>query len=260
MYPLKAETRLKTFCLLRSTQTCCYGPRPQFNQYLLVECSQPVKFERLAPVVVRGIFHVDAQPDQGFIYRMDSAEVEHVAGEVPEIDAVAAAKKAGLSVFPFSLLTDMKKAGRPASIPLELAALDGKTFVVNGFCVGRTGGKIPGIIIGKDWWDGVSQGTPPTLFNAIMALPLNASQVPPLWQMRIVMSGVVKVEKDPAKWPAQGIICLQNAVIGVPEGQHRLVVDSGPFLPLSLEFLIICLFIVFTIDWEHFFPRGSKKQ
>ena len=54
MYPLEAGSKIKEFCLLRSTQTCCYGPRPQFNQYLLVECRKPVSFERFAPIIVQG--------------------------------------------------------------------------------------------------------------------------------------------------------------------------------------------------------------
>src|SRR5439155_2673977 len=56
MYPLETGERVKTFCPLRSTQTCCYGPRPQYNQYLLVETKEPVSFERLAPVLVHGAF------------------------------------------------------------------------------------------------------------------------------------------------------------------------------------------------------------
>src|SRR5438552_1213718 len=44
MYPLESGEKVKSFCLLRSTQTCCYGPRPQFNQYILIESRTPVPF------------------------------------------------------------------------------------------------------------------------------------------------------------------------------------------------------------------------
>lgn len=70
MYPLESGKKISTFCLLRSTQTCCYGPRPQYNQYVLVEMDQPVRFERLRPVVVEGEFFVEPRPEEGYIYRM----------------------------------------------------------------------------------------------------------------------------------------------------------------------------------------------
>jgi len=38
MYPLESGREISTFCLLRSTQTCCYGPRPPA---LFVYCAQP---------------------------------------------------------------------------------------------------------------------------------------------------------------------------------------------------------------------------
>ena len=75
MYPLQSGSKLKTFCLLRSTQTCCYGARPQFNQYLLVEMKAPVLFERLKPVMVKGIFVVEPKIEEGYVYRMEGQAV-----------------------------------------------------------------------------------------------------------------------------------------------------------------------------------------
>jgi len=75
MYPLESGREISTFCLLRSTQTCCYGPRPQYNQYVLVEMEHAVRFERLRPVQVEGAFFIDPRPDEGFIYRMDGTKV-----------------------------------------------------------------------------------------------------------------------------------------------------------------------------------------
>ena len=71
MYPLQSGAQISAFCLLRSTQTCCYGPKPQYNQYVLVEMDHPVPFERLRPVEVAGTFHVEARPEDGYIYRME---------------------------------------------------------------------------------------------------------------------------------------------------------------------------------------------
>ena len=41
MYPLQEGKSIQYFCLLRTTQTCCYGPRPQYNQYVFVEMEKP---------------------------------------------------------------------------------------------------------------------------------------------------------------------------------------------------------------------------
>jgi hypothetical protein len=71
MYPLESGATVRTFCLLRITQTCCYGPRPQLNQYILVEMEKPVSFERMFPVLVRGACFVAPKPDEGYIYRLN---------------------------------------------------------------------------------------------------------------------------------------------------------------------------------------------
>lgn len=71
MYPLQEGANIQKFCLLRSTQTCCYGPRPQYNQYIFVEMGKLTQFRRLDPVSCVGVFRVDPSPDEGFIYRME---------------------------------------------------------------------------------------------------------------------------------------------------------------------------------------------
>lgn len=71
MYPLQSGSQINTFCLLRSTQTCCYGPKPQYNQFVLVEMDHQVPFERLRPVEVAGTFYVEPRPEDGYIYRME---------------------------------------------------------------------------------------------------------------------------------------------------------------------------------------------
>jgi hypothetical protein len=75
MYPLESGPKIKTFCLLRNTQTCCYGGRPQYNQYILVEMKDAVAFERSMPILVRGVFYVDPKPDEGYIYRLEGTSL-----------------------------------------------------------------------------------------------------------------------------------------------------------------------------------------
>jgi len=76
MFPLQQGASLEYFCLLRTTQTCCYGPRPQYNQYVFVEMKEPTTFHRLDPVSCAGTFHVDPTPEEGFIYRMEGLRCE----------------------------------------------------------------------------------------------------------------------------------------------------------------------------------------
>jgi len=81
MYPLQDGKELQYFCLLRSTQTCCYGPRPQYNQYVFVEMDNPTKFHRLDPVSCVGELFVEPTPEEGFIYRMEGQICEGVSSE-----------------------------------------------------------------------------------------------------------------------------------------------------------------------------------
>jgi len=79
MYPLQEGGNIQNFCLLRSTQTCCYGPKPQYNQYIFVEMVKPTQFHRLDPVSCVGLLRVDPSPDEGFIYRMEGISCQAVA-------------------------------------------------------------------------------------------------------------------------------------------------------------------------------------
>lgn len=78
MYPLQEGANIQNFCLLRSTQTCCYGPKPQYNQYIFVEMGKPTPFRRLDPVTCVGKLHAEPNPEEGFIYRMEGELCENV--------------------------------------------------------------------------------------------------------------------------------------------------------------------------------------
>lgn len=78
MYPLQEGGSIRYFCLLRTTQTCCYGPRPQYNQYVFVEMAKPTKFYRLDPVCCVGTFKVEPTPEEGFIFRMEGKTCESI--------------------------------------------------------------------------------------------------------------------------------------------------------------------------------------
>ena len=81
MYPLQQGDSIQYFCLLRTTQTCCYGPRPQFNQYVFVEMQTSTRFHRLDPVSCEGKFRVEPTPEEGYIYRVEGEKCETVSGK-----------------------------------------------------------------------------------------------------------------------------------------------------------------------------------
>jgi len=78
MFPLQEGASIKSFCLLRTTQTCCYGPRPEYNQYIFVEMAKPTIFQRLDPVTCVGKLRVEPNPEEGYIYRMEGETCESV--------------------------------------------------------------------------------------------------------------------------------------------------------------------------------------
>lgn len=234
MYPLESETALKTFCLLRTTQTCCFGPRPQFSQYILVEMPQPVKFERLAPVIVRGKFFVDAQPSQGYIYRMEGVSVASVAGEEADVNPADAACAAGLPLFDYSAIAALKDA-QASECPPEVLALDGKRAVVAGYFVDR-GDNPARLLVGRSWWDGVAQGERPNIYNAVMVYLADASEMPPLWKQKGLVTGILSVARSKDAWSRDGIVSVRDAVVGTAAKAPR----RGPILNLWQEALCAC--------------------
>jgi hypothetical protein len=245
MYPLEAGTKLRLFCLLRTTQTCCYGPRPQYNQYLFVELKEPVKFERLAPVTVRGSFFVDPRPDEGYIYRMEGTSVTSAAAEQPELDGAGAAAELGLPLFDFAALAGVKSAKDPAEVPAELARLDGQRVVMEGFILNREEGKSPRLVLARDWWDGKAQGKPPTIYSAAKVSLRPGGRLPPAWRQKGVFAGTLRVTRDAAARPTEGVVSLQDAVRA--DVDPGALIDAGPLLPVPLEAVLLAAFLFLAL-------------
>ena len=92
----------------------------------------------------------------------------------------------------------------------------------------------------REWWDGKTQGKPPTIYNAASVLLRDLQNIPPAWKQRGVFIGTLRVTRDPASWPDEGIVSLHDAVrAGIGQGKSRLRVDSGPFLPVPEEAVIL---------------------
>lgn len=244
MYPLEAGTRLRLFCLLRTTQTCCYGPRPQYNQYLFVELKAPVKFERFAPVTVTGRFVVDPQPEQGYIYRMEGTSVAPAAAEDPETDGARAALDAKLPLFDFAVLAAMQKQKPSGAVPDALLALDGKSVVMEGYILTREEGSVPRLLLARDWWDGKVQGRPPSAYSAAKIALKDSGQLPPAWRQKGVFMGTLRVAQDAASWPTEGIVSLHDARrAGNGGGRRSLRMDPGLILPVPYEVGMLALFL-----------------
>jgi len=243
MYPLQQAANLKVFCLLRSTQTCCYGPRPQYNQYVFVEMREPAKFERLAPVVVEGKFVVDPRPDEGYIYRMEGQSIRPAVPNDQPANAGEFARQNHLPIFDFAPLEAVKAAADKSAAIAKLAAdLDGKQMVVSGFIVARIKDAPPKILIGKYAWDGKALGTPPGLYNAAMVTPANASDAPPVWWQEAVFKGTIHVTKDPAGRAKNGVVSLADAVLAIaPASDQDFLADAAPLLPLPYECVAVFL-------------------
>ncbi len=130
---------------------------------------------------------------------MEASSVEHAADEPPEINAAAAATEGQTAaLFLAPLLAMAAQASVRAPSPGAAGAGREDRWCWKASASGARKDTPPRVIIGKEWWDGVSQGVPPTLYNAVMVTPRDAQQTPPLWQTHIVMSGTLHVTRDPA--------------------------------------------------------------
>ena len=265
MYPLQEAGEMKIFCLLRSTQTCCYGPRPQYNQYVFVEMPQPVRFERLAPVVVEGTFRIDPKPDEGYIYRLEGESIRPAVANDQPASAAEFAKENNLPIFDFAPLEAAKAAAdKEVEIARLAADLDGKPMVLQGFIVGRTSDLPPKIMIGKYAWDGKAKGTPPGLYNTVLVSPRAVGDLPPVWWQEAVFKGTLRVTKEPSERAKDGIVSLQDGILAVaPASQQGVLFDAGLLLPVPYELMILAacggMFLLGLLSKSRRPTTGARK-
>ncbi len=218
MYPLEQGEMIKNFCLLRSTQTCCYGAKPQYNQYVFVEMEEPVKFEREASVIVSGNFFVHPKPAEGFIYRMRGVSVEKVGKDDFKDDASNAADASKFEEFKIEEVEKFFEKVKEKNIGdltdadfAEILKYDGRTVVIKGFFTGILSRTNPKILVGKYYWDGCCQGTPPGLNNSMPVKLKNGQNIPKFWDNKAAYAGKIKVNRDAAKWPYAGVAAMEEA-------------------------------------------------
>lgn len=248
MYPLSQGDHVRSFCLLRSTQTCCFGPRPQFNQYLLVETREAIPFERLRPVRVSGRFQVDPQPKQGYIYRFEDAEVTPVGHDDQPTDLAAYAREHALGVWDWTPLGILVGQEHP-TIPAALSADDGKPMIISGHLLQADAGPPRQIAIGLHPLVGRPGGGVPTMFNAVTVEPAAAAALPEAWQDTIAWQGTLRVVTDSKQWDERGIIRLEQAVPCSNSGTG-LVEDRGPILGNGVQAVLILVFLLLTVGFR----------
>ncbi len=245
MYPLEPGTTIRSFCLLRTTQTCCYGPRPQYNQYLLVEMKQSVKFERMKPVIVEGTFFADPQPSQGYIYRIEGKSLIPVSDDGPDANPEDESRRSGIPLFDFNLLSGIE-GSKTKDIPSGLLALDSRTIIAAGYFSNRTEEANPKVLVGSKYWDGSSKGSIPTIYNTVIAHFRDAGQLPPLWKEKGIVKGILKVERNPDLWRQNGIVSLHDAERLAGTGCHSGV-NIGPILGIWAESLLVLCFLYLMV-------------
>jgi len=224
MYPLEQGENIKNFCLLRSTQTCCYGPKPQYNQYVFVEMKSAVKFERLKPVLVSGKFFVDVKTDDGYIYRLEGTDIETLGneqfkddGKVQQLASSDAEEFKIDEIQKYFNNLEKKYANTKVEKLTEsdfeyFAKIDGKPVKVKGYMGGiikRNPGKV---IIGKFYWDGCCMGVPPSLKNSVVVELKEGQRFPKPWDSEVSYSGIFKINRDVKTWETNGVAVIENSI------------------------------------------------
>ncbi len=221
MYPLESGAEISKFKLMRLTQTCCWGPQPEYNQFVLVIMSHKVKFERIKPVAVLGKFFVECKPVAGYIYRMAGSESAAVVEEaqVKAIDYASLEEK-GIPRLDLALMEKLLypelNNGRIENWPKEVLELEGKTVFAEGYIVYRfpppIGSKNEKIVLS------IYPNTEDAgLTSSVFIRFKEEQEVPPLWAGRAAVTGEFMIHRYPHSWGTSGIIMLHLAVNGVPE-------------------------------------------
>jgi len=150
MYPLAPGERVNVFCLLRSTQTCCFGPRPP---------GRPV------PRRDRGTGPVQTQPPSAGVWPVPGRSAARSGVHLPHRGCdgrrgrgrgrprrSAAARPPRSASRGGSGLRSPVSPGRLAAVPVlppALTASDRRELVIDGFVVDRDPGPPAQFVVGS---------------------------------------------------------------------------------------------------------------
>ena len=217
MYPLEPGKKIGSFKLMRSTQTCCWGPAPEYNQFILVTTpGKKVKFERIKPVAVVGKFFVECNPRSGYIFRMEGEiVVPAVKEEGTKPFDFTALEKEGYIKLDYSIIEKLKSQleegdGVIKEWPPELLALEGKKVFADGYIAVRIpppfGSQKEKLVVSK-----YPNAEDARLSNSVFVRFSEDARIPPMWASRTAIKGKLLIHKRPATWRNSGIVMLDQA-------------------------------------------------
>ncbi|NLI78098.1 MAG: DUF3299 domain-containing protein [Candidatus Riflebacteria bacterium] len=241
MFPLQEGDLIKAFMLMATTQTCCYGPRPQFNQYVLVEIPQPTPFVRFRPVTARGTFFVEPSPQDGYIYRMEAQEVL----PAPEMPIPLGPTSLGSEALALDLWDDFASllhglAGKgieEMALPASWSGFLGKVGRLKGNLVGPEGQRENGdLVLGRFAWDGCCTGIPPDPFNSIQVRLASGAPIPASWHKSGELVGVVEEVPAPDR-RTKGFLRVRDATFtSLRDAYDDPLRSEVASVPLILQF------------------------
>jgi|GEM_PF-3435258 len=215
MFPLQEGDAIKTFMLMNSTQTCCYGPCPQINQYVLVESTHELAFERYKPVLVKGTFFVEPRPQDGYIFRMECDSLDVPTD--PSINRQTTDDSHNNpSNFNWQWLQDLARSDpeeidlERLSIPASLSAYLGKQIRLEGNLIReRNDTQSTSLVLACYPWDGCCMGIPPNNFTSMQLSMASGSPIPATWMKSGVLDGILE-PVPPGNRREQGLLRLRD--------------------------------------------------
>jgi hypothetical protein len=222
MYPLESGEHIGSFKLMRSTQTCCWGPAPDYNQFALVTMARgKTRFERITPVAVVGKFFVECKPRCGYIYRMEATHVEPAIKQdnITRVNESTLADK-GIIELDFALVQKLEpqldKYDTVKEWPETLLALEGKKVYAKGYIIVRlpppAGSKREKLVVSK-----YPNPEDASLANSVFVRFAEDQEVPAMWATQTGVSGTLRIHRNWQTWRRSGIVMVDQARVGVPE-------------------------------------------
>ncbi len=197
MFPLQEGDSIKAFLLMATTQTCCYGPRPEFNQFALVETSEAVPFVRLKPVQVTGRFYVEPRPEDGYIMRIEATQCQPLSGS--DIRNSASLPQPSEDKITWDDLQSLHRNAADVgmdkfALPASWSRLVGRRVLAEGNLVVEKLDDPDGkLFVASHAWDGCCMGTPPAAFDSLLLHFASDSIRPSPWHRSGLLEGTLGI-------------------------------------------------------------------
>ncbi len=233
MAPLVPERRFTTFMLVGALPKK-RDVLPPPNRAVWVQFDEPVNWYREQRVWVQGKLYLDANPKEGFLYRMDGERLVPPKSEQPPPPSAWNPRAA--AAFDFDWLNGLAEQRLKWKPPPALLNLDGKLVVASGKVVARDEGPPLTLVVAPSDSDSEEdeKEPPASMLGRFLPVELYRGLPEPVEKPRhIVLSGWLECCTDPAKWRREPPVSLRFAVVGDIRGA-----PVGPILPWWAELLL----------------------